>query len=79
MDKAVEAARKAFQKDSPWRQLEPAARAKLIRQFATLLRRDLDYLSVISLLRTSLFNIFSLLFLEVRNIKQWQTSRGESS
>lgn len=49
MDKAVEAARKAFQKDSPWRQLEPAGRAKLIHQFATLLRRDIDYLSVLSL------------------------------
>ncbi|CAF1358008.1 unnamed protein product [Adineta steineri] len=45
VDKAVEAARKAFDIESPWRKLEPAARANLIRKFAELLRRDIDYLS----------------------------------
>jgi acyl-CoA reductase-like NAD-dependent aldehyde dehydrogenase len=31
---------------SPWRKLRPAARADLIRKFADLLRRDVDYLAV---------------------------------
>jgi len=46
VDKAVEAARKAFDVQSPWRLLEPAARGNLMRKFAELLRRDIDYLSV---------------------------------
>ena len=46
VDKAVEAARKAFDIESPWRKLEPAARGNLMRKFAALLRRDVDYLSV---------------------------------
>ncbi|CAF1047486.1 unnamed protein product [Adineta ricciae] len=45
VDKAVEAARKAFEIDSPWRKLEPSARGSLMRQFASFLRRDIDYLS----------------------------------
>ncbi|CAF1429207.1 unnamed protein product [Adineta steineri] len=45
IDKAVEAARKAFDIESPWRKLEPAARATLMKKFAELLRRDIDYLS----------------------------------
>lgn len=48
VDKAVEAARQAFDIRSPWRRLEPAARGQLMRTFASLLRRDLDYLSVSS-------------------------------
>jgi acyl-CoA reductase-like NAD-dependent aldehyde dehydrogenase len=46
VDKAVAAARKAFNIESPWRKLEPAARGNLMRKFASLLRRDVDYLSV---------------------------------
>ncbi len=46
VDKAVEAARKAFNIESPWRKLEPAARGNLMRKLATFLRRDVDYLSV---------------------------------
>ena len=46
VDKAVEAARKAFDVDSPWRKLEPAARGNLMRKLAGLLRRDMSYLSV---------------------------------
>ncbi len=46
VDKAVEAARQAFSIDSSWHKLEPAARGNLMRKFAALLRRDLDYLSV---------------------------------
>ncbi|CAF3867558.1 unnamed protein product, partial [Rotaria sordida] len=45
VDKAVKAARKAFDIESPWRKYEPVARANLMRKFATLLRRDVDYLS----------------------------------
>jgi hypothetical protein len=46
VDKAVKAARKAFDIESPWRKLEPAARGNLMRKFCSLLRRDVDYLSV---------------------------------
>ncbi len=42
----MEAARKAFRNDSPWRKLEPAARGGLMRKFAELLRRDIAYLAV---------------------------------
>ena len=42
----MEAARKAFNIDSPWRKLEPVARGNLMRKLAGLLRRDIDYLSV---------------------------------
>jgi acyl-CoA reductase-like NAD-dependent aldehyde dehydrogenase len=52
VDKAVEAARQAFSIDSPWRKLEPAARGNLMRKFAALLRRDIDYLSVKLMLET---------------------------
>ncbi|CAF1007534.1 unnamed protein product [Adineta steineri] len=45
VNKAVEVARKAFNINSPWRKLEPATRGSLIRKFASLLRRDIDYLS----------------------------------
>jgi len=45
IDKAVEAAKKAFDIGSPWRKLEPAARASLIRKLADLLRRDVEYLT----------------------------------
>ena len=42
----MEAARKAFNIDSPWRKLEPVARGNLMRKLAGFLRRDIDYLSV---------------------------------
>ncbi|CAF1270235.1 unnamed protein product [Rotaria sordida] len=45
VDKAVQAARKAFDIDSPWRKLEPVARGNLMRKLASLLRRDIEYLS----------------------------------
>ncbi|CAF0998209.1 unnamed protein product [Rotaria sp. Silwood1] len=45
VDKAVQAARKAFNIESPWRKYEPVARGNLMRKFASLLRRDVDYLS----------------------------------
>jgi acyl-CoA reductase-like NAD-dependent aldehyde dehydrogenase len=68
VDKAVEAARKAFDIRSPWRLLEPAARGNLMRKFADLLRRDIDYLSVrfyLLLLFTPNINHY----LEIRNTK----------
>ncbi|CAF2970156.1 unnamed protein product [Rotaria sp. Silwood2] len=45
IDKAVEAAKKAFDFKSPWRKYEPAERGNLLRKLADLLRRDVDYLS----------------------------------
>ncbi|CAF4015050.1 unnamed protein product [Rotaria sordida] len=49
LDKAIEAAEKDFQYDSPWRKLDPAARAQLIHKLAYLLPRVVDYLSTIML------------------------------
>ncbi|CAF4258770.1 unnamed protein product, partial [Rotaria sordida] len=45
LDKAIEAAEKGFQYDSPWRTSDPAARAQLICKFADLLLRVVDYLA----------------------------------
>ncbi|CAF0923489.1 unnamed protein product [Rotaria sordida] len=45
IDKAVEAAKKAFDIKSTWRKYEPAERGNLLRKLADLLRRDVDYLS----------------------------------
>ncbi|CAF1039026.1 unnamed protein product [Rotaria sordida] len=53
VDKAIEAAEKDFQYDSPWRKFDPVARAQLIRKFADLLLRIVDYLAV---------KMFTLLF-----------------
>ncbi|CAF1469059.1 unnamed protein product, partial [Rotaria sordida] len=46
LDKTIEAAEKDFQYYSPWRKLDPAARAQLIRKLADLLLRVVDYLAV---------------------------------
>ncbi|CAF1413866.1 unnamed protein product [Rotaria sordida] len=49
LDKAIEAAEKGFQYDSPWRKFDPAARAQLIRKLADLLPRVVDYLATVML------------------------------
>ena len=46
VDKAVAAARKAFEIGSEWRSMDPSARGQLLMKFGELLRRDIDYLSV---------------------------------
>jgi len=66
VDKAVEAARKAFNIESPWRKLEPAARGNLMRKLATFLRRDLDYLSV-RFLYEFIVIVDTNQYLEIRN------------
>ncbi|CAF4136184.1 unnamed protein product [Rotaria sordida] len=48
-DKTIETAEKGFQYDSPWRKLDPAARAQLIRKLAGLLLRVVDYLATVML------------------------------
>ncbi|CAF4171635.1 unnamed protein product, partial [Rotaria sordida] len=45
VDKAIKAAEKGFQYDSPWRKFDPAARAQLICKLADLLLRVVDYLA----------------------------------
>ncbi len=66
VDKAVAAARKAFNIDSPWRKYEPATRGNLMRKLCALLRRDVDYLSV--RFRYDLFLAFNKYeYLEIRN------------
>ncbi|CAF1550433.1 unnamed protein product, partial [Rotaria sordida] len=44
-DKAIEAAKKGFQYNSPWRKFDPAACAQLICKLADLLLRIVDYLA----------------------------------
>ncbi|CAF1518380.1 unnamed protein product, partial [Rotaria sordida] len=44
-DKAIEAAEKGFQYDSPWRKFDPAVRPQLICKLADLLLRVVDYLA----------------------------------
>jgi len=66
VDKAVAAARKAFNIESPWRKLEPAARGNLMRKFASLLRRDVDYLSV-RFLYEFIIIVDTNQYLEIRN------------
>jgi len=44
VDKAVEAARNAFQLGSEWRSMDASARGALMMKFASLLRRDIEYL-----------------------------------
>lgn len=66
VDKAVAAARKAFNIESPWRKLEPAARGNLMRKFASLLRRDVDYLSV-RFLYEFIMIVDTNQYLEIRN------------
>ena len=46
IDKAVKAARKAFEIGSEWRSMEPAARGTLLHKLAELIRRDQEYLQV---------------------------------
>lgn len=46
VDKAVEAAQAAFQRDSPWRQLDALRRGQLLHKLADLLERDRAILAV---------------------------------
>ncbi|CAF4299138.1 unnamed protein product, partial [Rotaria sordida] len=48
-DKAIEAAEKGFQYDSPWRKFDPAAHAQLIRKLADSLLRVVNYLATVML------------------------------
>ncbi|CAF4232378.1 unnamed protein product, partial [Rotaria sordida] len=49
LDKAIEAAEKGFQCDSPWRKFDPAACTQLICKLADLLPRVVDYLATVML------------------------------
>ena len=46
VDKAVAAARDAFQLDSKWRKMDASQKGKLIYKLAELIERDIDYLAV---------------------------------
>ncbi len=48
IDAAVRAAQAAFKPGSVWREISPCQRGDLMRKFAALMRRDQDYLAVIS-------------------------------
>lgn len=47
VDKAVQAAKLAFELESEWRSMDASERGRIIFKFAQLIRRDLDYLTVI--------------------------------
>lgn len=46
MDKAVKAAKAAFQLGSPWRRMDASHRGKLLNRLADLIERDRAYLAV---------------------------------
>lgn len=46
IDRAVKAARKAFEIGSEWRSMDASARGQLINKLAQLIRRDREYLGV---------------------------------
>ena len=46
VDKAVAAARAAFESGSPWRKTSPSARGRLLNKLADLMDRDFAYLAV---------------------------------
>lgn len=48
MDKAVKAARAAFQLGSPWRRMDASVRGHLLNRLADLIERDRTYLAVSS-------------------------------
>ncbi|XP_014486380.1 PREDICTED: retinal dehydrogenase 1-like [Dinoponera quadriceps] len=50
VDKAVEAAKRAFDRKSEWRKMSPYARGQLIHKFADLIERDLDYIATLETL-----------------------------
>ena len=48
VDKAVAAAKKAFEVNSEWRKMDASARGQMIHKFAQLLRRDAEKIAVSS-------------------------------
>lgn len=50
IDKAVKAARKAFDADSEWRKMDAAARGRLMSKLADLIERDQEYLAALETL-----------------------------
>ncbi|XP_077281751.1 aldehyde dehydrogenase 1A1 [Temnothorax americanus] len=50
VDKAVEAAKRAFNRNSEWRTMNPHVRGQLMHKFADLVRRDLDYIATLDAL-----------------------------
>ncbi|RLU17651.1 hypothetical protein DMN91_009887 [Ooceraea biroi] len=50
VDKAVNAAKRAFDRNSEWRQMHPYTRGQLMNKFADLVTRDLDYIATLETL-----------------------------
>ncbi|XP_025990047.1 retinal dehydrogenase 1 [Solenopsis invicta] len=50
VDKAVEAAKRAFNRNSKWRTMNPYVRGLLMNRFADLITRDLDYIATLETL-----------------------------
>lgn len=60
MDKAVAAAKAAFDRKSPYRKLDPTQRGELLLKLASLLERDQDVLAVS-------VHIFSLNYKQIKS------------
>lgn len=58
MDRAVEAARVAGQRGSPWRRMDASSRGRLLHKLADLVERDRLLLAVGSLFTLFLFSTF---------------------
>ncbi|KAG5336686.1 AL1A1 dehydrogenase, partial [Acromyrmex charruanus] len=52
VNKAVEAAKRAFNRNSKWRTMNPYNRGQLMYKFADLVTRDLDYIAILEALDT---------------------------
>ncbi|EZA52207.1 hypothetical protein DMN91_010037 [Ooceraea biroi] len=50
VDKAVNAAKRAFDRNSEWRKMHPYTRGQLMNKFADLVTRDLDYIATLETL-----------------------------
>ncbi|XP_012226243.1 retinaldehyde dehydrogenase 3 [Linepithema humile] len=50
VDKAVEAAKRAFNRNSKWRKMNPYIRGQLMHKFADLVTRDLEYIATLETL-----------------------------
>ncbi len=65
VDKAVAAARKAFEVGSEWRKMDASARGQMIHRLAQLLRRDAEKIAVSSF--TFCFSLFFVSFTKNKN------------
>ena len=64
VERAVAAARAAFDYDSPWRKMTPSDRSKVLHKFADLIERDIDYIAVCILFLRLVYSCLAWLWLK---------------